>query len=553
MKYLFIFIFITNSILYALSSNDLKKIEERNREILLQDKERELFEKNSEEKKINNIKKEFYQVDKNITKTGNCFLIENFTFHDNKIVNSNELSDIVSSYQNQCLNPKHIENILKTVNNYYIEKGYITSKAYLKNQNLSTKTLHIYILEGKIDTIYINGEKGVESITAFPNLEEDILNLRDIEMGLEQINRLYRNQAKLKLQASDKEGYSNINITNQEDKAIYGTASTGTNGLQTTGKETGSIQLNLENPIGLNSKITFGLNGALKQSKEKKSRGVSLNYSIPYGYFLFSAGYRQFLYRSTIYGEKDNYISSGESTNYNYNIDYTLYRDSDTILKASSNLNIGQNLNFIANELIKISSTKLTTGSIGLSASHNLENTSINLNLTMHKGLDLFDPVINSNDKNYEFTKYTSILSLNSNFTLYDIPLNINSTLSGQYSNDRLYSQELFSMGGFYTIRGFNYTGYYGEIGVYAHNDLTYKTSLSLFGKDINISPYIGLDFGVMEYDKDIFKHMIGSGFGLKTSLYGFNLGFDFGIPLYSYDPIIEEEIASSFSINYQY
>ena len=413
----------------------------------------------------------------------------------------------------------------------------------------------IHIFEGKIDKININGKDNTEKLTAFPNLKNNILNLRNIEMGLDQINRLYQNQAKLTLQASQREGYSNINIVNQKGSPIFTRASIASNGISSTGKGIGSFNLYLDNLLGLNSQLSIGVNGSLKQSNAKRSLGYSLGFSIPYGYFLFSAGYREFLYRSTIYGENDNYISSGKSTNYNYNIDYTFFRNATTSMKSTIGLSLQQNLNFIANELIKTSSMKLTTGRATINGFHKLNQSTLTFNITLHKGLSLFDPIINSDNENkeYAFTKYTTRLSANTDFALYEIPFNLNSSLSGQYSENRLHNQELFSMGGFYSVRGFSYMGYYGEIGSYIHNDFSYKTSLPIFGKHIHLSPYIGLDAGLVEYDKDIFKHMMGSGFGVKTSFQNFNLSFDFGIPLFAYDLIAEEEYTSSFSLSYQY
>ena len=468
---------------------------------------------------------------------------------------SSNFLKITNQYKNKCLNQQHIQNILKRINNKYLEKGYITSKAYLKSQDLSLGTLHINILEGKVENITLNGEERSEIKTAFPSLKDNILNLRDIEMGLEQINRLYRNQAKLSLQPGGKEGYSHIEINNQESKPIFTTASIAGDGIDSTGKEVGSLNLFADNLLGFNSQINFGINGALKQSSAKRSLGYSLGFSIPYGYFLFSAGYNEFLYRSTIYGENDDYISSGISNGYNYNLDYTPWRDSQSIFKVNLALNLQQNLNFIANELIKVSSYKTTSAQLGFNLSHNLENTQLNANFAIHKGLSLFDPVINSTDKNQkaQFLKYTAFLSTNADLTFYEVPLHLTSLLSGQYSNDKLHTPELFSMGGTYSIRGFQYMSYYGEIGSYIHNDLNYEYNTNIFDKKVNLKPYIGLDMGVVEYDPSIFKYMIGSGFGFKTSALGLNFSLDFGVPLYAFDPIAEKEYTSSFSLGYNY
>jgi len=555
MRHLFLIYFIILTSLFGISPTDLEKINQRNNMIILQDTQRQAHTKRQETSDTHLIDTDTYALSSEALVHTNCFTINQFIFHNTKILTEEDLRPIINLYQNKCLGKDHISNLLKRINNIYIKKGYITSQAYLKEQDLSSGTLQIYLFEGKLENIFYNGKKSSETLTAFPNLEEKILNLRDIEMGLDQINRLPRNEATLTLEASSKEGYSLINIINQEKRLILGNFSINSTGIETTGKGQGSSQFYIDNPFHLNSQFLFNVNGSLKQLDEKRSQGYSIDWSIPYGYFLFSAGYREFLYRSTIYGENSNYISSGESINYYSNLDYVFYRDTKLILKTNIGLELKQNLNFIANELIRTSSTKLTVGNIGIAATYTFDNSQLNANFTIHKGLKLFDPVLNTYDayKKAQFMKYTMDLFLNTNFSMSNVPLNLTSILSTQYSNDKLYSPELISIGGLYTVRGFEYMEYFGEIGAYTHNDLTYRHTTSLFSKNINISPYIGFDMGVIEYDKNIWKYMVGSGFGLNLNYRDASLSFDFGVPIFAFDPIAEKNYTSSFSLQYQF
>ena len=555
MKYLLLVSFVLQTALYAISPADLEKINQRNNMIILQDKERQAYKKRQETSDTYVVDTDTYALTSEELVNANCFTINQFIFHNTKVLTEEDLRPIINLYQHRCLGQAHISNLLKRINNIYIKKGYITSRAYLKGQDLSTGVLHIYLFEGKLENIFYNGKQSYETLTAFPHLQEKLLNLRDIEMGLDQLNRLPRNEATLNLQAGTKEGYSLINILNKEKKILSGSLSVNSTGIETTGKGQGTAQLYADNLFHLNSQLSLNVNGSLEQLEEKRSQGYSIDWSIPYGYFLFSAGYREFLYRSTIYGENSNYISSGASVDYHTNLDYTFYRDANLILKSNIGLTFKQNLNFIANELIQTSSTKLTVGNIGVNAAYTFDNSQLNVNFTVHQGLKLFDPVLNSYHayKKAQFTKYTLDASLNTSFTMYKMPFSLSSTLSGQYSNDKLYSPELISIGGLYTVRGFSYMGYYGEIGAYSHNDLTYTHTMKLFGKGMQLSPYLGFDMGVVEYDKDIYKYMVGSGFGIKINYLKASLSFDFGAPLFAYEPIAEENYTSSFSLSYQF
>lgn len=547
---------LLNSFIFALSPADLLQIKLRNDTILQQDKQKQEYTKNQQVQNNTLVEADTYQLEDEYALTKNCFMINKFIFHNTKILTEVDLRPIINLYQNRCLSQVHISNLLKRINNIYIEKGYITSQAYLEAQDLSTKILHIHLYEGKIDYIVYNGEQATETITAFPNIVGKTLNLRDIEMGLDQINRLPSNQATLKLLAGQYPGYSTINIINKPQYLITGTASIDTNGLDVTGKGVANLQLYVDNPWGYNSQFSINFNGSVNQSDEKRSRGSSIDWSIPYGYFLYSLGYREYLYRSTIFGTKGNYVSSGISTSYHANADYTFYRDASTIYKMNLALDIKENLNFIANQLIKTSSTKLTVASLGFSGTHHLKDGSqITSNFSIYQGLNLFDPLLNRDHlyKRAQFTKYTLNASITKDFTYKDIPLTLNSNFLGQYSNDKLYSPELISIGGFYTVRGFAYMGYYGEIGAYVHNDVIYQKSISIYGKQIQLSPYVGFDMGTIEYDPGIFKYMVGTAFGTKATVGDFYVSFDIGIPLLATDPIAEENFTTSFSLQYHF
>jgi hemolysin activation/secretion protein len=71
--------------------------------------------------------------------------------------------------------------------------------------------------------------------------------------------------------------------------------------------------------------------------------------------------------------------------------------------------------------------------------------------------------------------------------------------------------------------------------------------------RTIELTPYIGYDFGIIEYDADIWKHMVGSGFGFKAKYGGLDFSFNVSIPLYAYDGVAEEHYTTSFNIVYQF
>jgi len=554
-KYLLLCLLLTISITAIdISNQDISKINQQNSKILLQEENRLKFLKNKEQQSALRISKNYYTIDKNTSNNKNCFNINSIQIFDNYVVSKEEFSPILKKYQNQCLNQKKIQNLINEINNKYIKEGYITTQAYLKAQDLSTKILKIFVQEGKIENIQINDKNSTETDITFPNHKNKVLNLRDIEMGLEHFNRLNTTSTTLDLKEGSKNGYSLVNIHKEQDKKIYTTLSINNNGSESTGKESGNIQIYLENLFNLNSQLSLNLSGTLKQLDEKRTIGRSYSWNIPYGYNLFSIGYREFLYRSTIIGENSKYVSSGVNSTHFYNLDHTFFRDDKTILKLSTGLEIKQNVNFIANQVIKTSSNKLTVGTVSLGGSSSIADTSLYGTLSLKKGLPWFDSFNNSDrPQKALFTAETLNLSAYTNLNFFNLPFTLSNSLSAQYSNDKLYNTELFSIGGLYSVRGFKYMAYSGEIGAYLRNDLSYSSRQKLFGQTVLLNPFIGYDLGVVEYDKDIYKYMVGSAIGLKIQHQFLSADFTLGIPLYAYDPIAEEETTLSFSLQYQY
>ena len=534
---------------------DINKINAQNNQIIQQEENRLKYKKQNEQQFSVQITKDYFYIDNNTSADENCFPIKQVEIIDNKVLSNQVLSSITSKYENQCLTQKKVVNLLNEINNKYIKEGYITTQSYLKEQDLSTQILKIHIQEGKIENIVINNAPSTEVVQTFPHYKDKILNLRDIEMGLEHFNRLYTTSTTLDLQEGSKVGYSLINIHKEQDKKIFTSLSVNNNGSQSTGKNTGDLQLYLENILNLNTQFIIGLSGTLKRLDEKRTIGRSYTWNIPYGYYLFTAGYREFLYRSTITGENATYVSSGTNSTYFYNLDYTFFRNDTTIFKANLGLDIKQNVNFIANQVLTTSSNKLTVANLGISGSTSFHKTFLSGSLTLKRGLTWFDAFTNKDDlyKKAQFTALNLYLSASTDIMLGELPLTLNNVLSAQYSNDKLYSTELFSIGGLYTVRGFEYMNYSGEIGAYLRNDLSYTTAKKVWGQDAVLTPFVGVDFGVVEYDADIYKYMVGAALGLKVKTKYLSMEFTLGVPLYAYDPIAEEKTTFSFSFTYHY
>jgi hemolysin activation/secretion protein len=161
---------------------------------------------------------------------------------------------ITDEFAGRCLNVGDIEKILTEITKYYIDNGFISARAYLSTQDLGKGRLDILVVEGVVNKLIIDDE-GVGSVSIrniFPGVEGKILNLRDLEQGIDQINRLSSNNAKLDIQPGESPGESTVVVHNQPKSRFHFGVSIDNQGQNSTGKTQTGITGGFENLLGLN-------------------------------------------------------------------------------------------------------------------------------------------------------------------------------------------------------------------------------------------------------------------------------------------------------------
>lgn len=131
-----------------------------------------------------------------------CFPIKNIELNGADSLSESEKNRLLKPYIGQCLGVTQLNELLKVITDHYIEKGLVTSRAYLPQQDLSGGHLKVLVVEGKLE-----GLKGAEGSKlsdrelgmAFPGKTGELVNLREIEQLVDQLNRLPSNQAQMEL------------------------------------------------------------------------------------------------------------------------------------------------------------------------------------------------------------------------------------------------------------------------------------------------------------------------------------------------------------------
>ncbi|MDD1147474.1 ShlB/FhaC/HecB family hemolysin secretion/activation protein, partial [Pseudomonas sp. TNT2022 ID357] len=131
-----------------------------------------------------------------------CFPIQDIQLKGADSLSASERESLLKPYIGQCLGVAQLNELLKVITNRYIEKGLVTSRAYLPQQDLSSGHLQVLVVEGKLEGLKAaEGSKltARELNMAFPGRSGELLNLRQIEQMVDQLNRLPSNQAQMEL------------------------------------------------------------------------------------------------------------------------------------------------------------------------------------------------------------------------------------------------------------------------------------------------------------------------------------------------------------------
>ena len=125
---------------------DYKKLKKSN-EIKEEEKEKIKKEKGSVEK----AKIEEYQ--------SKGVYIENIIVTPSEILSEVEVSNIVESYTKRNLTFLDLETIVNKINKLYLEKGYVTARAFLPEQTIENETVRIELVEGRVGEVLISDNK----------------------------------------------------------------------------------------------------------------------------------------------------------------------------------------------------------------------------------------------------------------------------------------------------------------------------------------------------------------------------------------------------------
>lgn len=470
---------------------------------------------------------------------GPCFQIDQLIVKDVTLLSPEELAAITSKYVPRCMQGADIQAVMREIDAVYADRGYITSKTYIPPQNLQDKQLVLVMLEGKVEDIFlIDAEKQIESKrgtrqiqTAFPNRKGGLFQLRDFEQGLDQMNRLASVEAILKLQPGEEAGGSYVIVQRLQQDRVRGYARLDNQGSESTGRNTLSLDLEVDDLFGANDTWTFGYSGA------ENSNALSMIGSVPYGYWTFETELAYSEYLTPLNALSELF---GTSRTAGLKARKVVFRDQTTTREISFGLRLRNSDRFIND--VRLTPQNLSTLSLGIKQLQLGRHARHSYDATLNIGTRLFGADKDASDIGADIP-HAQFVKVNAGWQRQGALGNIGTLvtdLRAQWSPDTLYGSEQLSLGSYSTVRGYDASVASGDMGGYVRNDLYLASGIWNFlpapsAEKVarKLQTHAFFDAG-LTYDRARKVREKAAGVGLGLSYYhkNFTLSGLIGVPL---------------------
>ena len=467
---------------------------------------------------------------------GKCFELFRIRLDNVTVLPRSVLRKLTAIPAEGCMTLKDIQLRVRDVTQDYLSRGYITSRAWLPEQDISGGSLVIAVTEGRVETVTLDGHQEKALKMAFPQAEGQVLNLRDIEQGLEQLNRMSSRALTVDILPGSREGFSRVVLVPVSQRfPVSLDVSADNSGQKSTGSGQMHARLMADNPLGLADQWTLAAGRDSEFHHDRRSRNMQGSVSIPYGYWLFSAqyGWSDF-YQTLSLGEFPlSWRYEGTVQSHRLGASRTLLRDGKQRLVLDIALSRRETENRLGGVRLDVSSPTLSSVTAGLSYSRSIGGGYLTFGPSLSHGLSLAgatqDDPAHPDLPRSEFRRFSASTSW-----FYPLTSSIYwlTSVYGQTTPDRLYASEQLSVGGQYSVRGFKEQYLSGNRGGYWRNELTWQW-MTVPGVG-TFSATGALDAGHVMNQKGITDGgtLTGASLGLELAGRWLSQSLTFGIPL---------------------
>ncbi|TVO71263.1 ShlB/FhaC/HecB family hemolysin secretion/activation protein [Sedimenticola selenatireducens] len=486
-----------------------------------------------------------------------CFPISRVVLLSDEETLDTLLGPIARQGEGACLGVAGINLLMGQMQNRLVDAGYVTTRVLAAPQDLSQGELELRVVSGRVGRIQLtdSGDRQLDLASLLPAEPNELLDLRDLEQGLENLQRLPGTEASFKLVPGELPGESDLLVSWKQEKTWRVSVSLDDSGSESTGKKQAATTLFLDNPLGKGDLFYLSRGMDVLNPGPLGSDSVQLHYSIPYGYWLFGLNLSQYGYHQTVSGGVVDYEYRGESRTVTLDIDRVIYRDAKGRTTLKFQLGRRASSNFIDDIEIALQRRRTTYAELGIRHRQFIGQATLDWGLSYRTGLKGLDaePAAEeaSGGASARAAFWQARLDLSLPFEWQQQRFRYRGRLRGQVAQAALTPPDQFAIGNRWTVRGFDgQSTLAADNGWYLSNELAWQIPRQ------QSELFLGLDIGRVsgrgsEYLSG--QSLAGAVIGARGNWQKLSYELFAGTPLYKPSRFRTDNTSFGFSLNWQW
>ena len=465
-----------------------------------------------------------------------------------------------------CIGSEGINVLLRRIQNRLIDLGYVTTRVVVEPQDLRSGMLVLTVIPGKVGRIQLQDQSAIPFATrgtlwfAMPMAQGDILNIRNIEQGLENLKRVPSADANMELVPTDTVGETDVVIAYKQSLPFHLTLGLDDSGSKATGRLQGSVTFSWDNVLTLNDMFYISGTRSFKRDSDDAegdygSKNISLYYSIPWKNYLLTLSGSKYSYHQTVAGAFESYTYSGESQQMKANLSRLLSRGSLHKTYVNAALWTKKSHNYINDTEIEVQRRRTAGWEVGLNHTQYIGNATLQLSTNYKRGTggnkSLPAPEESFGEGTSRMQIFTAGVDFTYPFTIGNQPFRFNTSWNGQWNGTPLTQQDKFSIGGRYTVRGFD-----GELSLSGEKGWLWRNELGWNIANKGHELYLGIDRGKVHSSQEelqIGDSLMGGAIGLRGKLWGINYDYFVGVPIKKPEGFRTSHVTTGFNVSYRF
>lgn len=477
----------------------------------------------------------------------------------------------------KCLNAGDINHIMTVAQNILIGRGYTTTRILAAPQDLNSGKLVLTVLAGYLKNVEMDMSQANQThagrIAAFqnefPTRSDGILNLRDLEQGLENLKRIPTVEADIQIVPVEGVPNQSTVLVKWQQRLVPYRLSVGMDdsGTKATGKYQGNVTFSADNPLGLSDLfyVNYGRSignvpdetdssGSLKKGG---THNYALHYSVPFGKWTWAFNHSGYRYHQAVAGLSAAYDYNGKSYNTDLGFNRLIYRDAKRKTHVGAKLWTRGTQSYIDDAEITVQRRRTAGWLAELSHKEYIGNSTAQFKIAYKRGTGMSDALRAPEEAFGEGTSrmkiWTASADVNTPFQIGKQLFAYDTSVHAQWNKTPLTSQDKLAIGGHHTVRGFD-----GEMSLSAERGWYWRNDLSWQFKPGH-QLYLGADVGHVSGQSAkwlLGQTLAGTAIGIRGQIkLGGNLHYDIftGRALKKPEFFQSRKWASGFQVGYTF